>query len=189
MSPEGAAAHRWSGESTVHTAPSQHALCPAHGHPCAQAPPCGQHGRDVSPLWPAWSINSHCRASPGLCLIPHWFSRCKRTTFSAFLNTVFCSIKCVYWSYVLLAYFFFSHGEVTDNVSDQIFRPPSLSMAVIKQHFLSWPYKTWGKEIFFFFSVLLLLKHNRSHDPLFQLGLSTHMGPLCQCTGEACDPI
>ena len=76
----------------------------------------------------------------------------------------------------------------------QLFRPPSLFMAVLKLHFPSWPYMTLDGRtgFFFFFSVLQLFKYSRSHDTSFHWavwGFSMNMGRLCQCTGEAWGPL
>ena len=78
----------------------------------------------------------------------------------------------------------------------QLFRPPSLFMAVLKLHFPSWPYMTsdgrTGFFLFYFFAVLQLFKHSRSHDISFHWavwGFNMNMGLLCQCTGEAWGPL
>ena len=76
----------------------------------------------------------------------------------------------------------------------QLFKPPSLFMAVLKLHFPSWPYMTLDGRtgFFFFFAVLQLFKHIRSPDTSFHWavwGFSPNMGLLCQSTGEAWGPL
>ena len=64
------------------------------------APPCTLRWPVPSAAWnPSWALSgvlAHCQTSPGCCLISHWLSRCRGTTFYSFFKIVsYVLFKCV----------------------------------------------------------------------------------------------